>query len=537
MSRRGLCLTVALALGLSACSAGGTGSGGATPSGGAHGATADAGAVKAGGTLTFALAEDPDKLDPTFGRTLVGREVFANMCEKLYDIDQDLNLVPQLASALPKTSADGRTVTISLRQGVKFNDGTPLDAAAVKTTLDRDLTAEGSARVADLGPVTAVTVVDPSTVRLTLSAPYSPLTGALADRAGMIMSPTALKKLGADFGTAPQCVGPFTFVSRQAGTNIKLKKSDQYYDAAKVKLDAVTFTIITDPNVRLANLRSGDIDVAERLAPTDVGQVESANDLRLVTATSIGYQGITVNIGNSAGVTKPAGKVSTALAGSAQLRQAFAMSINRDTLNKVVFSGRYAPDCSPLPLNSPYRDGTDCPAADPAKAKAMVQASGASMPVPVQLIIATDPESARIGQAIQGMAKEGGFDVQLKPTEFTTALDQTDAGKYDTFAIGWSGRADPDGNLYGFLHSKAPLNIAGLSDPAIDKALDEARATSDTAQRKALYNQVVKAQAEQQGLIYLYHAKLYLGTSAKVAGLAYFDDGLPRLATAGFTSS
>lgn len=536
MSRRGLALTMAVTIGLTACSAGSAGSGAASSSGEAHGATADGGAAKAGGTLTFALAEDPDKLDPTFGRTLVGREVFANMCEKLFDIDKDLNLTPQLASALPKISEDGKTVTISLRSGVKFNDGTPLDADAVKTTLDRDLTADGSARVSDLGPLTDVKVVDPQTVQLTLSTPYSPLTGALADRAGMIMSPTALKKLGENFASAPQCVGPFTFVSRQAGNEIKLKKSDQYYDADKVKLDAIDFKVITDPNVRLANLRSGDVDVAERLAPTDVAQVESSKDLRLVTATSIGYQGITVNIGNTNGVTKPTGKVGTALAGSPQLRQAFALSINRDTLNKVVFSGRYAPDCSPLPLSSPYRDGTDCPASDPAKAKSMVQASGAAMPVPVELIIGTDPESARIGQAIQGMAKAGGFNVQLKPTEFTTALDQTDAGKFDAFAIGWSGRADPDGNIYGFMHSKAPLNIAGLSDPAIDKALDDARATSDVAQRKALYTQAIKAQAVQQGIIYLYHAKLYLGTSAKVAGLAYFDDGLPRLTTAGFAS-
>lgn len=492
--------------------------------------------MKSGGTLTFALAEDPDKLDPTFARTLVGREVFANMCEKLYDIDKDLNLVPQLAESLPTVSGDGKDVTIKLRSGIKFNDGTPFDAAAVKTTLERDLTAEGSARKSDLGPLTEVKVVDDHTVELKLGTPYSPLTGALADRAGMIMSPTALKKLGKDFGTSPQCVGPFTFVSRKAGNEIVLKKSDQYYDAAKVKLDEIDFKIITDPNVRLANLQSGDIDVAERLAPTDIAKVEGDTNLRLVTATSMGYQGITVNIGNANGVGKPVGKVSTALAGSAKLRQAFAMSINRDTLNKVVFAGRYAPDCSPLPLSSPFRDGTTCPPADPEKAKSLVKESGAATPVPVELIVGTDPDSARIGQAIQGMAKQAGFDVRLKPTEFTSALDQSDAGDFDTFAIGWSGRVDPDGNIYSFMHTGAPLNIAGISDPMIDKALDDARRTSDVAERKKLYAEALAAQAEQQGLIYLYHQKLYLGTAKKVGGLAYYDDGLPRLMTAGFTS-
>ncbi len=208
---------------LSACGGSGTPSGSpAVPSGAA---TPDTRSVKAGGEMVAALAEDPDALDPTLGRSLVGREVFANMCEKLYDIDSKLNIVPQLASALPTTSPDGKTVTIKVRQGLTFNDGTDLDAAAVKTSLDRDLTLQGSGRKSELSSVSAVAVVDPTTVQLTLSKPYAPLTGVLADRSGMIMSPAQLAKLGANFGQEPVCVGPFSFVSRQAGNQIVLKKS------------------------------------------------------------------------------------------------------------------------------------------------------------------------------------------------------------------------------------------------------------------------------------------------------------------------
>jgi peptide/nickel transport system substrate-binding protein len=537
--RRLLVAVTAAALSLAACSGGsgstsaGGGGGSTTP---AHGTDAGDANVKAGGEMTFALAEDPDKLDPTFARTLVGREVFANLCEKLYDTDKDLNIVPQLAAELPQFSDDKKTVTIKLRTGITFNDGTPFNADAVKTTLDRDITADGSARKADLAPVSKVEAVDAQTVKLTLSKPYSPLAGALADRAGMIMSPTALKKLGNDFGTAPVCVGPFQFVSRSPGNEIVLKKADNYYDKDKVKLDKLTFKIITDPNVRLANLRSGDIDAAERLAPTDAQQVSSNPDLTLVTATSIGYQGITVNIGNANGIGKPVGTVGTALAKNAKLRQAFDLAIDRDTLNKVVFAGQFAPDCSPLPLKSPFRDDTPCQKADPAKAKQLVQESGVPTPVPATLIIGTDPQAARIGQVLQGMVKAAGFDLKLSPTEFTTALDQTDAGKFDTFAIGWSGRVDPDGNIYNFMHTGAPLNISGISDPTIDDALDQARSTSDVAQRKALYAKALQQQAQLEGLIYLYHEKLLLGTSKKVGGIAYYDDGLPRLKTAGFTA-
>jgi len=533
--------TTAVAVGLlvtAACTSGSSGggaSGAGAPTTGASGAVAtNTGAVKPGGTMTVALAEDPDKLDPTLGRSLVGREVFANFCEKLYDVNDKLEVVPQLAAALPKTSADGKSVTISLRPGLKFNDGTPLDAAAVKTTLDRDLTLSGSARKSEIKTVKKVAVVDPMTVRLTLATPFAPLSAVLADRAGMIMSPTQLGKLGPRFGTSPVCVGPFSFVSRTTGSQVVLKKSSMYYDAAKVKLDSVIFEIITDGNVRAANLKSGDVAVAERLVPTDVASVKADPKLSLITATSIGYQGLTINVGNASGVGKPVGKVTTALGGSPQLRQAFADALDRDVINKVVFRGLYQPACSPIPTASPYADHEVCPKRDLPAAKKLVAASGMKTPVPVALTIGTTPDEQRFGQVVQSLEKEAGFDVQLKPTEFASSLDQTDAGKYDVFSIGWSGRVDPDGNVYNFLHTGGSLNISGLSDPTIDTPLEDARKNPDMAARTKDYTAALAAQAKVNGLIYLYNPQLFLGTAKGVGGLAYYDDGLPRLKTAGF---
>ena len=234
-ARRLLVLTTAMAFAVAACSSSnGTATSNASPNANAgtdvHGAAGTAGAVKSGGTFTFALAEDPDKLDPTFARTLVGREVFANFCEKLYDVDQKLTLVPQLAAALPVVSADKKSVTIKLRENVTFNDGTPFDAQAVKTTLDRYRTVTGSARAADLSSVSGVTVVDPHTVRLSLTKPFSPLAGALADRAGMILSPTQLQKMGDNFASQAVCVASFSYVIRKPGNEIVLEKSTHYYD-------------------------------------------------------------------------------------------------------------------------------------------------------------------------------------------------------------------------------------------------------------------------------------------------------------------
>src|SRR5439155_8101810 len=224
-------------------------SGSSTPS-----AAGDNRAAKEGGTLRIALSAEPDKLDPTLARTLVGRTVFNAICEKLYDVDQKLNIVPQLASALPEFSGDGKTVTIKVRSGVKFADGTTLDAAAVKTSLDRHMTLSGSARKSELSSVKSVAVKDPSTVEIGLKTPFVPLTAVLADRSGMVMSPTALKSAGdANFATNPVCVGPFKFSSRVAQDRIEVVKDPNYYDAAKVHLDKVVYRIIADATTRFNN--------------------------------------------------------------------------------------------------------------------------------------------------------------------------------------------------------------------------------------------------------------------------------------------
>src|SRR6266481_8057987 len=164
--------------------------------------------VHAETTLRIGLAEDPDVLDPSLGRTYVGRIVFASLCDKLFDIDAKLNIVPQLALS-HETSADGKTVTIKLRPGVKFHDGEPLDAAAAKYSLDRHLTLKGSYRRPDLGSVDKVEVVDPMTIKLILKEPFSPLLAQLTDRADMMVSPKAAEAAADKFGLKPVCAGPF----------------------------------------------------------------------------------------------------------------------------------------------------------------------------------------------------------------------------------------------------------------------------------------------------------------------------------------
>jgi len=498
--------------------------------------------VRAGGTLRVALAEEPDRLDPTLARTLVGRTVFNAICEKLYDVDENLNLVPQLASALPEISADGKTATIKIRSGVKFADGTTLDAAAVKTSLDRHRTLTGSARASEMSSVDGVDVVDPSTVAIRLKGPFAPLTAVLADRAGMIMSPAALQARGEDFAAAPVCVGPFKFDSRVAQDRIEVVKDPNYYDAAKVKADRIVYSIIADSTTRFNNLRSGDVEVLDRPAATDVDALEADSNLRLLTSESLGYQGITVNLANRNGLGKPPAPLAAPYAGpmaaDVRARRAFELSLDREAINRVVFRGKYQPACGPISKGSPYSSDAaqECAAHDPAAAKQLLADAGLTTPVKVTMVIGNTPDGRRLGEAIQAQASEGGFDVQLQPTEFSAALDATDAGRFQMFQIGWSGRVDPDGNIASFLTTQGAQNIGGYSDPEVDQLIAQARAVNDEARRRDLYGQIISKAHEDLPIIYLYRTVNMTGVSAKVGGVKMYGDGIIRLAEAGFTS-
>src|SRR5271165_2276936 len=210
-------------------------------------------------TLRIGLAEDPDILDPTLARTYVGRIVFAAVCDKLFDIDEKLNIVPQLALS-HETSADGKEVTIKLRPGVKFQDGEPFNAEAAKFSLDRHLTMAGSFRKPELAALDHVDVVDPLTVKLVLKTPYSPLIAQLTDRSGMMVSPKAAKEAGDKFGLHPVCAGPYKFVERVQQDRMVFEKFADYWNRDNVVIDKIVYLPIIDSTVRLANLKSGSLD-------------------------------------------------------------------------------------------------------------------------------------------------------------------------------------------------------------------------------------------------------------------------------------
>jgi peptide/nickel transport system substrate-binding protein len=477
--------------------------------------------VHAQTTLRIGLAEDPDILDPSMARTYVGRIVFAAFCDKLFDIDEKLNIVPQLALS-HETSADGKEMMIKLRPGVKFHDGEQFDAEAAKFSLERHLTLSGSFRKPELATVDHVDVVDPLTIKLALKTPFSPLIAQLTDRAGMMVSPKAAKEQGDKFGLHPVCAGPYKFVERVQQDRIVFEKFADYWNKDNVFIDRVVFLPIVDATVRLANLKSGGLDLIERVLATDIKDVRADGRLKLSTALELGYFGLTINIAND--------KNKGPLSQSEKVRQALDLSIDREAINQVVFNGEFTPGNQWVSPEHPYyQKAFPIPKRDIAKAKALLKEAGVTAPVSVDLMAPKGAENEAVAQVIQSMAAEAGFDLKIRLIEFATSFKQAQAGEFQGFLIGWSGRIDPDGNSYVFMHTKAPQNDGGYSNPEADKALEDARLVTDPAQRKAIYEKLAKVVLNDEPLIYLYHRKLLIAHTTKLEGYKQMPDGLVRV--------
>ena len=498
-------------------------------------AAASAQPAREGGTLVIGLtAGEPDALDPTLARTFSGREVFLTFCEKLYDLNSKAQIVPQLASALPKISKDKLTVTIPLRKGIKFNDGTPFNADAVVTTLKRHQTMKGSARASEISPIDSVTANGQYIVVIHLKTPYSPLTAQFADRSGMIMSPAQIDKLGDKFAQSPVCVGPFNYDSRVAGDSITVTKSSFYYNKKNVHLDKIVFKVENDAAAAAAALKAGDLQALDGIDSTQLPGIRATKSLRVVKQTGLGYQGITINIGNKNGLLKGYSNVGTPIAANENLRKAFEMAIDRKAMNKVVFGGTVLPGCTPLSPSSDWYDPTvKCMPYNPAQAKKLVQQSGISNPT-IHLMVPTATVALRQAQFLQAQEDAVGIKVVIDSTDFVTALSKADAGNYDTFQIGWSGRVDPDGNIYQFVHTQGSQNDSGYSNPRLDLILNNARKASTEKARKTLYRAAQKLMLQDQPLIYLYHQVTRVGISTSLKGLQLFPDTLSRVAFASY---
>jgi peptide/nickel transport system substrate-binding protein len=472
-------------------------------------------------TLHIGLRQDPDLLDPTLGSSYVGRIVFAGLCDKLFDIDAKLNIVPQLATGYEWK--DPTHLVIRLRDGVQFQDGEKFDADAVKYKLTRDLTTKGSMRRGEVSSIDSIDVIDPLTVQLNLKAPASQLLAQLTDRAGIMISPKAAQAAGDQFGQHPVCAGPFSFESRVAQDHITLTRFPGYWDAASIHVDRVDYAVNVNASVRLANLQAGALDLVEYILPTDVDAVKRDPKLAIAMDDSLAYTGITFNMDNGPGAK-------TVLGQNALVRQAFELSLDRGALIQVVYNGVYTPTAQANPASSPYyMQDIVPPPRDVARARSLLQQAGVKPPLPVTLTITNETDIQQAGEVIQSMAREAGFDVRLRVREFASSLQAAYAGDFEAYLIGWSGRADPDGNMWQMLHGGGTFNYGHYANPDVDRALDDARTVSELDQRRGFYAKVWQQQRQDLPLIYLWAPRNIVGLKKSVTGFRQVPDGLIRL--------
>jgi peptide/nickel transport system substrate-binding protein len=475
-----------------------------------------------GGTLRIGIVSDPDVLDPTLSRSLAARQVFAALCDKLVDVDAAGRFVPQLATAW-RWSEEGRALVLTLRPGVRFHDGAAMDAEAVVTGLKRHLQTPGSTRRGEMGPVHEVVATGPMEVTLRLEQPFAPLLSALSDRAGMIVSPRVAGRVNQDFAREPACAGPFRFVRRVAQDRIELERFPEYWDAGNIHFDRLVYRPITDSTVMAANLRSGTLDIVERVAATDVAEIRADRRVRLVASPSLASTYIAINVANGPRADTPLGR-------DPRVREALELAIDRTALVQVAFEGQYLPgNQSVAPGGTNYVASLPLPARNLDRARALLREAGINGRVKARLSVPNTTEYTQAAEVIQAMAAEAGFDIELQVIEVATLLRQWTAGDFESLVIAWSGRVDLDGNLWGFNACGESLNGGKYCSAEADAALREGRTNVEPAVRAAAYERATRVLLRDRPYIYLWHSQILHGASSRLEGLRALPDGLVRV--------
>jgi peptide/nickel transport system substrate-binding protein len=473
-------------------------------------AFADRARAQSPSTLDIGVVSDPVTLDPAFSASFFETQVFYNLHETLLVARPDGSVVPGLASF---ESQDPLTHVLTLRDGLTFHDGTRLDAAAVKANIDRMMDpATGSIRRPEFGPLVGVTVTDPLHVVLKLSQPYAPLPLALTNRAGMMVSPTAVQRLGADFAAQAVGAGPWKLASWTKNSQLVLEAFPGYWQGAKQPFQRLVYHSLPDETVRLANLRSGTLQLIDSVPPQGVAAVVRETALHMSQMPSLGFNAFAFNCVKGPFADK-------------RVRQAFVAAVDPSVVQKVVYfdTGRV----SHGPLSSAVGWAFDPTAIgiahDPAHAKELLKATGAASPLPVTITVTNSPQLVRIAQILQAQAGQAGFRVevrQIDPTSLITVLRQRD---FDLCMAPWSGRYDPDGNMFNYFTKGGANNFAGWDSAEATDLLTKARSISDQPARAALYHQAQALVMEEAPMLFLHFDAILQASTAKLHWTQYPD--------------
>jgi len=483
-----------------------------------------------------------NELDPHVVTGVAEGNILRALFEGLVTEDPvDLRPVPGVAERW-EISADGLTYTFRLRGDARWSDGRPVTARDFTASFQRILTPSLAADYANMLYIlrgaeafhkgggrdfasVGAEAVDDRTLRLTLEHPAAYFLSLLTNPPWYPVPVETIARHGpvAQRGnpwTRPAHIvtnGPFRLTEWRQNQVIAVEKFPGYWDAATVRLNGIRFYPLDSVDAEERAFRAGQLHVTEYapISKIDAYRQHSPHLLRLDPYLATYFFRLNTR-------RPPLNDV--------RVRRALALAIDREAINQVVFNGEFVPGNQWVnPTNSYYQQAFPVPKRDVAKAKALLKEAGVTGPITLDFMVPNGPETRAVAEVVQSMAAEAGFDLKIRVTEFATSLKQGEDGDFQLYLIGWSGRADPDGNSFIFQTCNAPQNNGKYCDKEVDAAHAEARSKSDPAVRKKAYETVARKFLADGQIIYLYHPQVLVALSDKVDGYRQMPDGLLRV--------
>lgn len=470
-----------------------------------------------GGTLVVGHVQDMQTLDPIRSNSLSERDVMYLVFNTLVRLDTDFSVKPELVQSWTLENG-GLRLVFKLQPGVKFHDGTSLDAEAVKWNLDwrMDIAGKSPQRQGLVDVIKAVSVADPLTVAIDLKIPAPGLLGALAQREGFVESPTAAKKAGDDFGSSPVGSGPFIFKEWVRSSQVVVERNPSYWEPGKPYLDKIVLQNISGSVVGIQRLRTGEIDVIPSLTAQDVLSLRSVPEVKLDLAPANRWYSLQFQ------VDKPPFD-------NPLLRQAIAHAIDRKKVADIIMLGQAPIADTPTPAglwwHSPEVKSYNY---DPEKARSLLKQAG--YPNGFQTVIAApnrNPDS-QIAEVVQDQLKAVGITVTLDPVASTDFYQRVVRREINFTPSNWTQRPDPDGLFRMLMYTKEWANTTGYSNKEVDALMDQARALTDTGARKPLYAKMQQLVANDAPYVPLFFAIQYMARRSNVEGHTWIPDQIPR---------
>jgi peptide/nickel transport system substrate-binding protein len=470
-----------------------------------------------GGTLTVGLANDAKTYDPIFSVQYSERYVLYLAFDTLVKYGPDFSIKPELAESW-ETVADGKRIVFTLRQGVKFQDGTPFDAATVKWNIDQRLDEKLSSPQRQLlSPIVdSVDVVDRQHVAFNLKAPSPVLFSFLGERVGFMVSPTAWQQRGPGFGSAPVGTGAFVLKEWTRGSRVVLERNADYWQPGRPYLDRIVVQDLAGSIIGVQRLLTSEIDYVDQLTPADVLPIQNRAGIVLKPIKVGRWYFLQWHV-NHPPFDNP------------KLRQAFAHAIDRNRLNEIAMRGQgtvsngatppglwwYDPDLKSYPH-------------DPARAKALLVEAGYADGFEYALSTSQISVIQQINQLLQEQLGAVGIKLQLQPVAASEWYARVVSGAINLTPGRWTQRADPDGLLYILFHSKGFANTTKYRNDRVDALLDQARTLYDVVARKKLYAEVQQQIVDDLPVVPLIFGAEYAAMRASVNGFEWIPDQIPR---------